>query len=302
MRILKSMFFFLVLIAVGAALVYYVGREFLLTMGATAMKNSLREVAEISRNTGVYAAECRKKGIVELDESAIKSIQLRFISDKEYQIEVVCRQFSLDPIIVKTDSLPRFVAKVPGFGGVVWGEPLSGVAIQAFGKTKSIFVEAETIEIGELRDVENALSPLTSCQGQGFTCCPLETTIGQGRSIQNVTDCSANCFESCVKRPIILSVSTQPFFDLKTREVVVSKGEQMTIAYVTDFAGSKSLDIEIDFGDGQTQHMSEYAGDTTHQYDCAQVSCRYDLQVSAVNENGIEAARTTITRVVVIVQ
>lgn len=296
------MFFFLLFFGVAGAVGFFVGREFLLTMGATAMKNSLREVAEIAKNTGTYAAECRKKGIVELDESSIKSIQLRFTSNTDYQIEVVCRQFSLDPIVVKEDKLPQFVTKVPGFGGVVWGQALSGVAVQSFGKTKSIFVEDEAIAFGTLDDVTGSLSPVTSCQGQGFTCCPLETTIGQGRSIQNVNDCSANCFESCVKRPIILSLSTQPFFDLKTREVVVNRGEQVTVAYVTDFAGSKKLDITINFGDGETQHMSEFSGDTVHQYNCTQTSCRYDLEVTAVNENGIEAARTAITRVVVIVQ
>lgn len=302
MRILKSMFFFLVVLGAAAGVAFLVGREFLLTLGVTTMRSSFREVADIAKNTGTYAAECRKKGIVELDESSIKSIQLRFTSDTQYQIEVVCRQFSLDPIVIKQDQLPEFVTKVPGFSGVIWGEALSGVAIQAFGKTKSIFVEGEAINLGTLQDVAGALGPPTSCQGQGFTCCPAETTIGEGRSLQNVTDCSANCYESCLRRPIVLSFSTQPFFDLKTREVIISRGEQLTVAYVTDFAGSKSLDITIDFGDGQVQRMSEFSGNTVHQYECSQAACRYDLRLTAINENGVEAAETAITRVTVIVQ
>lgn len=285
-----------------AAAVFFIGREFILTMGTSAMKNSLKEVASISKNSGVYAAECRKKGIIELDESSIKAIQLRFTSDTSYQIEVICRQFSLDPIIVTTGELPRFVQKTPGYSGVEWGEEFSGVAIESFGKVKSVYVEDSSIYLGSLDDVEGAIGPITSCEGQGFTCCQVDTTFGQGDQINNVTDCPQSCFASCVKRPVVLSVSTQPFFDLKTRVLTANKGDQMIVAYVIDPAGAKDLDVTIDFGDGETKHMTEYAGDATHQYHCNKESCRYDLQVTAINEDGIEAARTSITRVTVIVQ
>lgn len=302
MRILKSVLTFFLLAGLGGGAGFFLGREILLTIGVTQMKNSLKQVHEVARNSGTYTTECRKKGILELDESAIKSVQLRFTSDTEYQIEVICRQFSLDPIIVSKGKLPQFVTKVPGYGGVVWGDATSGVAIQSFGKTKSIFVEEQMIYIGTLADVEGSLGPITSCEGQGFSCCSADVTIGQGRNLTTVNDCSANCFETCLKRPVILSLSTQPFFDLKTREVVVNKGEQMTVAYVIDFAGSKYLDIVIDFGDGQSQQMTEYTGETVHEYNCPTSFCRYNLEVTATNEKGIEAARTAITRVTVIVQ
>jgi hypothetical protein len=302
MRILKSIFTFLVMFAIGGFLFYYVGREVVLSLGATALRSSVQEMQAAAKNSGVYAAECRKKGIVELNESSIKTIQLRFTSNTKYQIEVICRQFSLDPIVVKTGELPKFVEKVPGQGGIIWGEQLSGVSIQAFNKVKSVFVQNQAITIGTQADLVGAFSPVTSCAGDGFTCCPLDTTIGKGKSTQNVLDCSANCFESCVRRPVILSVSTQPFFDLKTRETEVNRGDQVTVAYVTDFAGSKTLNIKINFGDGQIQEMSKYADQTVHQYNCSQAQCRYNLEITAVNEDGIEAARTAITRVTVIVQ
>lgn len=270
--------------------------------GTSLISSSLKQLGTISRNSGVYATECRKKGIVELDESSIKTIQLRFTSDTDYQIEVICNQFSLDPIIVEERTLPYLVSKSVGYSGVVWGEDLSGVAIQALGKVKSVYIEGLNVYVGNLADVEGSIGPLTSCEGNGFSCCTVETSIGIGDNVTSVSDCPQTCFESCQRRPVILSVSTQPFFDLKTRVLTINKSEQVIIGYVTDFADSKELDIKIDFGDGEEIHLSEYSGDVTHQYNCNQTSCSYDLQVTAINEKGIEAARTAITRVKVIVQ
>jgi hypothetical protein len=302
MRILKLIFFTILFLAFFGSVSFFIGREFILTMGTSNMRSALKQVATVSKNSGVYAAECRKKGIIELDESSIKTIQLRFISDTEYQIEVICRQFSLDPIIVERSTLPNLVRKTDGYSGVVWGENLSGVAIQALGKVKSVYVEDFSVYTGDLGDVEGSIGPLTSCEGNGFSCCSVETTIGSGDQLTSVSDCPQSCYESCIRRPVILSVSTQPFFDLKTRVLTVSRGEQVTVAYVTDFADSKELDIKIDFGDGESTHTSEYNGDVLHQYNCSQETCTYDLEVTAVNEKGIEAARTAVTRVTVIVQ
>jgi hypothetical protein len=281
---------------------FFITREFLLTMGTSAMKNSLKQVATVSKNSGIYAAECRKKGIIELDESSIKTIQLRFTSDTEYQIEVICRQFSLDPIIVDNGQLPKFIKKTDGYSGVVWGEDLSGVAIESFGKVKSVYVEDFSIYLGNLVDVEGSIGPLTSCEGHGFDCCSIDTTIGKGEKLTKVSDCPQNCYESCVRRPVVLSVSTQPFFDLKTRVLTVASGDDVVVAYVIDPADSKDLDVKIDFGDGEAAHMSEFNGDTLHKYNCNKQSCKYNLEVTAVNEKGTEAARTSITRVTVIVQ
>lgn len=302
MRVLKFIFTSLIILFVIGFGGSYIAREFILTMGVTNMKNSLRQVAGVAKNSGTYAAECRKKGIIELDESSIKTIQLRFTSDTEYQIEVICRQFSLDPIIVDDAELPRFVRKTDGFSGIVWGEDLSGVSIESFGKKKSVYVEDFSIYLGTLEDVQGSIGPLTSCSGHGYTCCSPDTTIGVGEQLTRVSDCPQTCFEKCVNRPVVLSVSTQPFFDLKTRVLTVNKGEQVIVAYVIDPADSKELSVSIDFGDGQTEQLSEFSGDVVHQYDCDQFSCSYDLQVTAVNEKGIEAAQTSITRVRVIVQ
>jgi hypothetical protein len=303
MRILKFIFSVIVFLVVVSLVGFFVGREFILTLGTSDMKNSLKAVATVAKNSGTYAAECRKKGIIELDESSIKTIQLRFTSDTEYQIEVICRQFSLDPIIVERGELPQFVRKTDGFSGVVWGEQLSGVAIESFGKVKSVYVDDFATYVGTLDEVQGAIGPLTSCQGHGFTCCSIDTTIGAGDQLTNVNDCPQNCYESCIRRPVILSVSTQPFFDLKTRVLTVNRGEEVVVAYVTDEAGSKELSVTIDFGDGQMEQLGTYAGDTVHQYTCTtQEPCTYELVVTAINEKGIEAARTAITRVTVIVQ
>ncbi|NCN87585.1 MAG: hypothetical protein GW941_01675 [Candidatus Pacebacteria bacterium] len=302
MRILKLIFFSIFFLAIFGSGGFFIAREVFLSMGISSMRTALKQVSTVSRNSGIYATECRKKGIIELDESSIKTIQLRFTSDTEYQIEVICRQFSLDPIIVEEGTLPYLVRKSDGFSGVVWGEDLSGVAIQALGKVKSVYVEDFSVYTGNLDDVEGSIGPLTSCEGNGFSCCSADTAMGSGEILTSVSDCPQSCYESCIRRPVILSVSTQPFFDLKTRVLTVNRGEKVVVAYVTDFADSKELNIEINFGDGESISMSEYSGDVLHQYNCSQETCTYNLEVSAINEKGIEAARTAVTRVTVIVQ
>ncbi|NCN03638.1 MAG: hypothetical protein GW942_01025 [Candidatus Pacebacteria bacterium] len=302
MRIIKSIFFSIFLLLLIAAGVFFIGREIVLTLGTSSMRSSLRQITTVAKNSGFYAAECRKKGIIELSESSIKTIQLRFTSETDYQIEVICRQFSLDPIIVEESTLPYLVKKSDGYTGVVWGENLSGVAIEALGRVKSVYVEDFSVYIGTLEDIEGVPGPITSCEGNGYECCSADTSIGKGDIVSSVNDCPQSCYESCIRRPVILSVSTQPFFDLKTRVLTVTKGEEVLIGYVIDQADSKELDIMIDFGDGDSTQMTEYSGEAVHRYNCSKTTCKYNLTVSAVNEKGIEAVKTAVTSVTVIVQ
>jgi hypothetical protein len=302
MRIIKLLIFSFLFLGVVGGGIFLAGREILLSIGVAQMKSAFKEVSNMTRNSGSYALECRKKGIVNLDSSSIKAMQIRFISDSEYQIEVICRQFSLDPILVRKAELPRFVSKTPGSSGMIWGEALSGVSLEVFGKTKSVFVEEKNIYEGTLAEIEGAIGPLTSCEGQGFECCQTETSLGQGEQLTNVTNCSNNCFSSCIKRPVVLSFSTQPFLDKKTRIARLKKKEELTVAYVIDPAGSDLLDVSIDFGDGTIESLSEFNGRATHTYECGKDSCQFDLKIFATNDAGIITAQTPITNLKVIVQ
>jgi len=167
---------------------------------------------------------------------------------------------------------------------------------------KSVYVEDFSVYIGTLEDIEGVPGPITSCEGNGYECCSADTSIGKGDIVSSVNDCPQSCYESCIRRPVILSVSTQPFFDLKTRVLTVTKGEEVLIGYVIDQADSKELDIMIDFGDGDSTQMTEYSGEAVHRYNCSKTTCKYNLTVSAVNEKGIEAVKTAVTSVTVIVQ
>lgn len=302
MRVLKFLFSSAIIVGILGAVGFLIWREYMLMTGISQLRASMRQVTTIATNSGTYVNSCRERGVLDLDTGAIQAIQIRFTSSTTYQVEVVCNQFALDPIIAERASLPRFVEKVPGESGIIWGEARSGVALSMFGRTRSIYVEDSQVHTGELMDVQGSFGPVTSCSGHGFTCCQAETSIGEGSQLTNVTDCRASCFSSCVPRPVVLSFTTQPFYDLKTRVLYAPKGQEVTVAYVLDPAGSENLDVTIDFGDGSQNALTQFTGSTTHIYNCQDSSCSYQLKIEAVNEHGISSAQTPVTSVTVFVQ
>jgi len=60
MRIIKSIFFSIFLLLLIAAGVFFIGREIVLTLGTSSMRSSLRQITTVAKNSGFYAAECRK--------------------------------------------------------------------------------------------------------------------------------------------------------------------------------------------------------------------------------------------------
>jgi hypothetical protein len=150
--------------------------------------------------------------------------------------------------------------------------------------------------------VGTAYSPATSCAGFGYTCCQPETSIGQGEQITIATDCPRTCHTSCSVRPIILSVTTQPFLDQATRTVTVPRGSEVSIGYVVDQQMLEDVVTTIDYGDGQQQQFLEISGFSSHTYTCPTGNCRYTVEVSATAGNGVVSADTPITKLTVIVQ
>jgi hypothetical protein len=61
-----------------------------------------------------YDTQCKQKG-----GDGVKTVQLRFTSSTEYQIEIVCGHFSNDPFIADTYVLPPMVKKVGGQSGFI---------------------------------------------------------------------------------------------------------------------------------------------------------------------------------------
>lgn len=303
MRVLKTLLFSFFWIAVIAGSGFLIAREVMLQLAMSQLTSDAKQLQGIARNTGAYIQDCQAKGSNPLDGTIIQSIQLRFTSSTEYQIEVICSQYSIDPLVVEKQKLPTFVKKVPGSSGLSWRYEPTAVALELWGRTRSLGVVEEKVEIGLTpEEVGSTFAPVTSCSGFGYTCCQPETTVGEGDAVTSVTDCPRTCHTSCSLRPVILSVSSQPFIDQATRTVTIPRGSEVSIGYVVDFQGLDGVITTVDYGDGQQDSFTEVSGFAPHTYQCTGRSCTYLVQVRAASENGVVSADTPITKVTVIVQ
>jgi hypothetical protein len=302
MRILKFLMSSFLVIGVLVIGVFLIGREILLLWGTSSVRSSLTELQSISRNATEYVRLCRQKGTPE-DQVAIARLQLRFLSDTEYVSEVLCNQFLLDPIVIRSQKLPLLVNKVAGSSGILWGTDRSGIALEVLGRKRSVIVDNKQI-IGAPGNAALGFSPESSCQGYGYQCCQAETTSGVGSSYAQVNDCPKSCFSACVPRPVILSFTTDPFADAQTRTVSITSGENVTFSYVASYDADKKVTptIRIDYGDGQTDQKANLSGIFEHQYSCTQRTCSFQAHISAVLPKGTLSADTQLTKITISVR
>lgn len=312
-------------------------REALLAVGVNQVTASVKELRQIEQK-GQYVNECLSKGSVPVEGEDVLALQLRFVSDTEYVTEVICRQFTFDPITINEVKLSPLVKKLPGESGIIWGDYLSGVHLSVLGRQGFVSVEDREILNGyrEVLGLNFETEPVASCKGYGFTCCQDGFEQGVGDELVGVTDCPKSCFSSCQERPVVLSFNSQPFFDTKTRAVTVGSGQTITFSYVVSDTQVDSFsvsDVEksdafsytvyslaeslleknpetqpveealvvVDFGDGKQEVVSELQGTVNHAYTCAQASCTYKVFARARNSLGVESADNLINTIDVVV-
>lgn len=291
MRILKFMSAALFIALIIGGIGFLIARESMLIYAVAQIRTSISILKQIEKNPKAYALQCRQMG-VSVETDVIDKLQLRFVSPTEYVVEVVCAQFSLDPIVIERRSLPKFVLKLPGSSGIIWGNSPSALGISVFGRKRAVVVENKEIfysDVGE--NFIYGMSPVSSCQAYGFSCCQKETQIGQGSLFNGVSDCPATCYSQCVSRPMVLSFASDPFMDFETRVATVQKGEIVTFSYVAQANSDDEIGtIELSTGDGQKYTATEMVGSFTHSYQCLSVSCTYQATIRLVNSMGIESA------------
>jgi hypothetical protein len=303
MRVFKFLVTSFLIIAVIAVFVGFLGREALLIWGSSSLRSSLTVLQRVSRDNLQYARQCREKGGVTLDLATIAAVQLRFINDRDYVLEVVCSQFVSDPLLIERFSLPPLVNKKAGSGGIIWGNERSVVEIETFGRGNIIGVENEEIKSYGSGSVSLGIAPQTTCEGYGYQCCQQETFSGVGATFNGVSDCPKSCYSACHPRPVILSLNADPFPDAN-RHVIASAGETVTFTFVSSYEDSKQDKVitTLDFGDGQQQTFTTLSGRTTHQYSCSTGNCSYVVQVLARTASGVESVTTPITKLTVSIQ
>jgi hypothetical protein len=301
MRILKSIFYFTIVIGLIGLVIFLVFRELLLISAVSQVRNSITQLRQTASNTGVYAQQCRELGVSDQETTAISSLQLRFDSPTSYVLEVVCNEFALNPIQIEQKELPLFTQKTPGSSGLAWGDEVSGIGLEVLGRTRGIFMQGNEVWYDNVDKTVGLPGPLTTCQGHGYTCCQQETSIGSGLTLTEVTDCPQNCHSKCELRPLVLSLTTQPFFDQTTRQLTVTAGQPIEVGFVIDPQGSKDLRVELDFGDGTKDAFNQFQGRASHVYNCSKAVCNYQISVIATNDLKIDSALTAISKVKVVV-
>lgn len=298
MRIIKFLFSGLIITLIVGVVTFFIARESLLVWTLADLRTSLSTLRQIEKNPRAYALECRQKGTT-VETDVIDKLQLRFISPTEYVLEVVCTQFSLDPIVLQTKELPRFVTKLPGNTGIIWGDSPSAIGLSVFGRSRAIIVEKEEILYSPINEgFSYGVGPVSSCRAYGFYCCNQDTQLGKGDQFNGVSDCPLTCYSQCVTRPIVLSFTSDPYMDINTRVTQVKSGETVTFSYVVNAnSADENFQVVLETGDGANYTSHQESGMFEHSYSCQANKCSYAANLKVVNSDGIESAKLTINSI-----
>lgn len=302
MRVLRTMITSLLGMGIVAVIAFFLTREILLQVAISQLKSSAGRLQKIARNTGGYIQTCREKGIVESTDGAIGSIHLRFTSDTEYVIEVICSQFRLDPIEVERSTLAPLVTKVAGSSGLVWQDEPTLVVLELWGRSRQLGIEDRRIVTEVSQPPFKPIVPITSCEGYGYTCCQPEGYQGEGELLPEAQDCPRTCYTSCIARPIVTAFSTRPFYDQKTRILQVQSGQSVDFSYVIGVDDPETMTVTVDFGDGQQEQFTGATGQTSHTYQCRSGACQYQASVVGTTAAGVSSVVTPLAKIQITVQ
>ncbi|MEA2056606.1 MAG: hypothetical protein U9O78_02765 [Patescibacteria group bacterium] len=334
MRVLKFLlksFLIIAIIVSGSALAT---REILLILAMRKVSVGLKEVKEI-HNQQRYASDCMRKGSNSRDRGLIHQTQLRFISNNEFAVEVICNQFELNPIEVSRSKLPTLVRHQVGQSGLVWNQAdLVGINLECVRRTASVQVEngLTSYNLSEF-EVPVGSGPKSQCQSFGYSCCDIRYQQGEGKQLADVYDCPKSCYQNCLDRPLILSFNTQPYYDTLKRTVEISSGQPVTFSYnvspnqkdsfvgmyeeesdwlerniflfskifLFDKQEEPSVKVIIDFGDGEKTNFQTMQAQKQHAYVCASGQCQYIATLKIVNQDGIRSTNDLHSQIKVVV-
>jgi hypothetical protein len=330
MRILRFFFFSLIGVLVLGFLSFFFGREILLVWGST----MLRTDYEFLLKKG-YGNECARQFSYGQDYWT----QIRFTSNKNYNLEVVCEDFTSSPIVVATKKLPPLLFKKSSGGGFIIDdrELPSFIELSSMGRKLFIYTDQKTLHSNYLSkpDLDYDNGPLTSCQAHNYQCCSLDLQSGLGNQTTSVTDCPKSCYESCLLRPSVLSFNTRPSPDEKIRTVEVNSGEVITFSYVlgngkgdvfkgqlsknektsileqlqTVFykqqAGQKDneialpLEVSVDLGDGEMFQGTNSQDTFDHTYTCQTTVCYFQAKISIKDARGVLSVDNELAKMII---
>ncbi len=329
-KIFKTLFTLAIILLIAGLIT----REALLLVGLFRVRSLLVEAKKANKSSG-YLTECSSKGSERDKLGRFFYSQVRFINDQEFVLEVVCNGFESDPFQLNSDTLPALVKRQTGQSGLVWGGSNEAINLECLNRVGSVQVEpaATAIKLGPSQVAVGA-GPKTECSAFGFECCDLKFQQGENEQIANVSDCPQSCYQTCEDRPLILSFTTNPYYNPMNRTVELSDGDNLEFNYVVSpnqedsFAAMYEEDahwvekllfdinalfnpelkkeakaeVGLDFGDGKHETSTKLSGRVDHTYRCSSGKCEYTAKLFVENNKGIESYQGLHSRIDVVVR
>jgi hypothetical protein len=251
MRVLKIFFTSLLILLVLGAAAGLIARELLLYTGISQLRSAAKELRSLQVGQD-FTQNCLNYGGLPDEGQAVVQSQLRFISDKDYVLEVVCRGTQTTEIgeslgkIIRKDSLPPLVTKDSGQSGIIDGWDFHGVTLSILGRTGAVYRDDSFVRSDFSYPEDSRLQfengPVTSCEGYGFECCDDAYQVGQDRQNTQAIDCPRSCYASCAERPVVLVFNSDPSPNYQNQIVNVQAGDLIEFYYtVNDVAGDAEV-------------------------------------------------------------
>lgn len=300
MRILRFFVQFGVLALIVAAFVWLVGGTIWLRMATIPFQQEVKTLTEMNKQFQSYTQRCQSAPSSTQDSSPI-GVQIRFVDDQSYVVELVCSLIESQPIELHTGKLPPLITRAPGSAGFFYsnaGGSDTGVDLVSLGKHLSMVLEKDTFSIGKSIAIPDAAYPQNSCKGFGFSCCSDQSGVGDGvQKSVGVLDCPTSCFERCSSVPFVELFTSDPLATFDLHEINLSKESQsVTFSYAVTSTNSTVASVSIDYGDGSNDSATTSQGIFSHTYTCAS-GCRYTVKIAgkdALGKSSLESPQSTL--------
>jgi hypothetical protein len=302
MRFVKMFLMFLlvgVVIIASGILMVFEGR--LWWVGNKLSDDFLAVKRLVNQESNRYRKDCIVEGAMvfgkenETPKSSVLGFRLRFTDEANYVIEAVCRESSIEPIILQRGSLGFGIKKLAGSGLMY---PLESESVSALVLIGDEYVAREvgimgTELVSRLVDPKNwrradTDAPETVCEGWGKVCCDPATQVGNNDPEERVLDCRGQCYASCQNRPIVVYFNSDPVLDMASRQLKI-QGSTVEVSFGFEIIDQDSQigKITLDYGDGEIFVAKNNQEIVRHTYTCQQDSCEYLAKIEAVDSEGL---------------
>lgn len=308
MRILQYTFFASLFLLLTAFVFFMILQEILLFVGVSQVQSAIQDVKK-TEVVDVCAAYLSEYGDLDIGH------QVKFVSDTEFVSEAYCKTFNSNMREIDRNTLAPFVAKIPGSSGLILNTELSTVGLTVFPKVYAFLEEKMGIPFSVFQrkryivirnqDIETTTTfeaygetPVAACESYGYVCCDSVAHIGQGEVMPGNTSCEKSCYQSCIKRPVVLSFMSDPFPDIVSRVVRLRNGDSIDFNYLTDVGQSPTATAIISFGDGNSTTLEGKSGNVLHTYQCSTPYCEFTATVvvrDAAERDSVISPLSTIT-------